>query len=233
VKRFAVGETVIRRDVYQGRVWSEQALRVIADTEKALVTACCPGSGRRWPSLYARASAAGDRSLRNEAFQAMAAGAWDLTPGAWQETVMLIWKPPTQWFSVNAFYDVADHRLRNWYINFEHPIRRSQNGFDSLDLVLDLVIAPNLTDLVWKDEDEYALVRDLGIVTDTEHQALEDARGQVLTMLDHRTGPFAETEPWTAWYWNETWQAPALPTTPSLYFPSGPSPRARGAGSAT
>ncbi|MFH8476208.1 DUF402 domain-containing protein [Streptomyces sp. NPDC018000] len=214
MRRFGIGETVVRRDVYRGRVWSEQAMRVVADTDEALVTACCPGAGRRWPSLYARASIDGDRSLRTEAFDAMVTGNWDLTSGVWQETVMLVWKPPVEWFSVNAFYDAAGHRLRNWYVNFEHPIRRTGNGFDSLDLVLDLVIAPDLADWTWKDEDEYAHVRRLGIVSDGEHRALEHARAQVLAMLDHRTGPFSDTEPWPAWRWDGAWRVPELPGRP-------------------
>ncbi|MFD9359718.1 hypothetical protein [Streptomyces sp. NPDC060031] len=49
---FERGQTVVRRDVHRsGRVWSEQALRVVADTGEALVTACAPGAQARWPAL--------------------------------------------------------------------------------------------------------------------------------------------------------------------------------------
>jgi len=54
MRSFETGETVVRRDVYRGRVWSGQALRVIADTGTALVTACCPGAEALRPSPYAR-----------------------------------------------------------------------------------------------------------------------------------------------------------------------------------
>ncbi|MEV8312252.1 hypothetical protein AB0P36_34400 [Streptomyces flavidovirens] len=100
VKTFTTGETVVRRDVHRsGRVWSEQALRVIADTSEALVTACTPGAQARWPALYAKARAEGDRTVRTEACDAMAAGEWELAPGVWQETELLLWKPPGAWFS--------------------------------------------------------------------------------------------------------------------------------------
>ncbi|MEV0126610.1 DUF402 domain-containing protein [Streptomyces sp. NPDC050703] len=72
----------------------------------------------------------------------------------WQETELLLWKPPTAWFSINAFFTAAG--LRNWYVNFEHPTRRSEAGFDTFDLTVDLVIDPDLTSWQWKDEDEYA-----------------------------------------------------------------------------
>ncbi|MGI5484711.1 hypothetical protein [Streptomyces lavendofoliae] len=42
--------------------------------------------------------------------------------------------------------------------------------------------------------DEYAHVRRLGIVTDTEHQAVDAAREEALGMLTERTGAFAYAE---------------------------------------
>lgn len=122
--RFETGQTVVRRDVHgSGRVWSEHALRVVADTSEALVAACPPGAETRWPALYVKARDDGDRSVRTEAFDAMATGVWELADAVWQETELLVWKPPAAWFSVNAFYTGAG--LRNWYVNFEHPTRRT------------------------------------------------------------------------------------------------------------
>ncbi|MGW4559130.1 hypothetical protein ACWEOV_36695 [Streptomyces sp. NPDC004365] len=54
-ERCAAGEAVVRRDVHHsGRVWSEQALRVVADGAEALVTACAPGGELRRPWRYVR-----------------------------------------------------------------------------------------------------------------------------------------------------------------------------------
>ncbi|MEW1724721.1 DUF402 domain-containing protein [Streptomyces sp. NPDC093109] len=214
MRGFETGQTVVRRDVHRsGRVWSELALRVVSDTGEALVTACAPGAQARWPALYAQARAEGDRAVRTEAFDAMATGEWELAAGVWQETDLLLWKPPTAWFSVNAFF-VPDsgggRRLRNWYVNFEHPTRRTEDGFDTLDLTVDLVVAPDLTGWEWKDEDEYAHVRRLGIVSDAEHRAVDDARGEVLAMLTARSGVFAQAERWAAWRWEPAWPTPCL-----------------------
>ncbi|WP_331754006.1 DUF402 domain-containing protein [Streptomyces sp. NBC_00826] len=141
MQRFETGQTGVRRDVHRsGRVWSEHALRVVADTSEALVAACAPGAETRWPAMYVRARADGDRSVRTEAFDAMATGTWELTDAVWQETGLLLWKPPAAWLSVNAFYTCAG--LRNWYVNFEHPTRRTTAGFDTFDLAVDLVVAP-------------------------------------------------------------------------------------------
>ncbi|MFF3315866.1 hypothetical protein ACFYV5_10185 [Streptomyces sp. NPDC003035] len=51
----------------------------------------------------------------------MAAGEWDLEDGVWQERELLMWKPPGEWSSINAFFTGAG--LRNWYVNFERPTR--------------------------------------------------------------------------------------------------------------
>ncbi|MFG2484678.1 hypothetical protein ACGFSI_18170 [Streptomyces virginiae] len=91
MRRFETGRTVVRRDVHRtGRVWSEQALRVVVDTDEALVSACAPGAEARWPALYAKARDEADRSVRTEAFEAMASGRWELATGVWQETDLLL-----------------------------------------------------------------------------------------------------------------------------------------------
>ncbi|MYS37520.1 uncharacterized protein DUF402 [Streptomyces sp. KhCrAH-43] len=213
VRGFGVGETVVRRDVHRtGRVWSEHALRVVADTDEALVTACAPGAEVRWAALYAKARDSGERSARTDAFDALAQGQWDLTVAVWQETDLLLWKPPATWFSVNAFFvpDGEGRRLRNWYVNFEHPTRRTADGFDTFDLTVDLLIGPDLARWEWKDEDEYAHVRRLGIISDAEHRAVEDARDQALAMLAARAGIFAQADRWARWTWEPTWPAPRL-----------------------
>lgn len=209
MRAFDMGKTVVRRDVYRGRVWSEQALRVIADTGEVLVTACRPGAEALWPSLYTESRAGDDRAVRTAAFDVMATGEWELAPGLWQDTELLLWKPAGEWFSVNAFFTGTG--LRNWYVNFEHPTTRTDDGFDTFDLAVDLVIDPDLSTLTWKDEDEYAHVRRLGIVSDTEHRAVELARAQVVAMLDERTGPFADADRWAAWRWDPSWSPPRFP----------------------
>ncbi|MFJ9469345.1 DUF402 domain-containing protein [Streptomyces caniferus] len=210
MRSFEVGETVVRRDVHRsGRVWSEHALRVLADTSEALVAACAPGAEVRWAALYTKARAVGDRSVRTEAFHVMVTGEWELTDSRWQQTELLLWKPPGSWFSINALYTTAG--LRNWYVNFEHPTTRTVDGFDTFDLTVDLVVDPDLSSWQWKDEDEYAHVRRLGIVTDTEHRTVDMARAQVLAMIEERSRPFADIAAWRSWRWDPAWPTPRLP----------------------
>ncbi|MGW3495742.1 DUF402 domain-containing protein [Streptomyces sp. NPDC001020] len=214
MRGFETGETVVQRNVHRsGRVWSEQALRVVADTSEALVTACAPGAQARWPTLYVKARADGNRSARTEVFEALAMGRWELTDSQWQGTELLLWNPPGTWFSVNAFYvpDGEGRRLRNWYVNFERPAVRTAAGFDTFDLTVDLLVDPDLSRWRWKDLDEYAHARRLGVITDSEHHAVDDARAHVLAMLEERSGPFGAAAAWTSWRWDPAWPIPRLP----------------------
>ncbi|WP_037801528.1 DUF402 domain-containing protein [Streptomyces sp. LaPpAH-108] len=203
----------MRRDVHHGgdvrHVWSEHALRVLTDTGDVLEAACAPGAETRWPALYAKSLAEDDRSKRTGAFDALAAGTSEQMSGRWRDTELRAWKPSTAWFSVNAFYTGTG--LRNWYVNFERPMLRTPDGFDTFDLAVDLLIAPDLAHWQWKDEDEYAHARRLGLITDTDHRAVDAARGEVLAMLGGRAGPFADAGAWSTWRWNGTWATPRLP----------------------
>ncbi|NML52664.1 DUF402 domain-containing protein [Streptomyces sp. R302] len=210
---FEPGDTVVRRDRRpSGRPWSEHALRAVADTEEALVAACAPGAQVRRPVLYEAARKSGDRMERGEALEQLAAGDWQLTEACWHDTELLLWKPPEAWYSVNAFFTPPpDGCLRHWYVNFEHPIRRTGDGFDTFDLAVDLIVSPDLGRHAWKDEDEYAHARRLGVIDDTEHAAVSAARDEVLALIAARAGVFAHADHWAAWRWNPSWPLPRLP----------------------
>ncbi|WP_406730138.1 hypothetical protein [Streptomyces sp. NBC_01794] len=130
-------------------------LRVVDDTDTALVTACAPGAETRWPSLYAKARTDGDRSVRTEAFEAMARGS-GARPGA---------VAGHRTAAVEAAGGVVQHqrllhrpRAAELVRDFEHPTRRAEGRFDTFDLAVDLVIDPDPARWQWKDEDEYAHV---------------------------------------------------------------------------
>ncbi|WP_299542431.1 hypothetical protein [uncultured Streptomyces sp.] len=54
-------------------------------------------------------------------------------------------------------------------------------------------------------------MRRLGIVTDTEHEAVDAARDEVLAMLTERSGIFAQAQRWASWRWDAAWPTPCLP----------------------
>jgi predicted RNA-binding protein associated with RNAse of E/G family len=214
---FEAGQTVVRRDVFRGRMWSAQALRVVRDTPEALIVACRPGAEGLAPTTWIASLLNGGGDGRQQALLDLASGDWRLASWRWRSTVLLLWNPPGTYFSVNAFYDPADnHRLDRWYVNFQRPWRRTAIGFDTFDLLVDLVVAPDRSGWVWKDEDEYAQARRLGVVSEADHAAVEAARGQVVAMIEHGDGPFASEAGWDRWHSDPSWPAPVLPPAVDL-----------------
>ncbi|NUQ99244.1 MAG: DUF402 domain-containing protein [Streptomyces sp.] len=212
MRRFLPGETAVRRDVFRERVWSALALRVVADAPEALVLGCRPGAEMRAPTNWIDWLLTGDATARSRAVPDLARGQWQLGRWSWRDTAHLQWVPADAWFSVNAFYDPADgHRLTHWYVNFQHPMRRTAIGFDTFDLLLDLVISPDLSQRTWKDEDEYAHGRRLGVVSESDHLAVEESRAEAVAMIEARLGPFAPDAGWRDWDSAPDQSAPELP----------------------
>jgi predicted RNA-binding protein associated with RNAse of E/G family len=109
-----------------------------------------------------------------------------------------------------------DHRLDRWYVNFQRRLRRTAIGFDTFDLLVDLVVAPDRSSWVWKDEDEYAQARRLGVVSETDHAVVEAAREQALEMITRSEGPFVPEAGWTRWHPDPSWPTPVLPPAAAL-----------------
>ncbi|MBE1609107.1 DUF402 domain-containing protein [Actinopolymorpha pittospori] len=165
----------------------------------------------RWPGVQGLVATESlhlaDTSSRAEALTALASGRWELGKRTWQGTTTLNLMLPGSYFSVILFF--RDNDFARWYVNFERPYRRTEIGIDTLDLLLDLVIDPDLS-FRWKDEDEYRQGRRLGIITDAEHHRVKQARDQVIALFEQRTGPFAEH--WQSWRRSAEWPTPTLPT---------------------
>ncbi|WP_020578561.1 DUF402 domain-containing protein [Actinopolymorpha alba] len=143
----------------------------------------------------------------------LAAGKWELAAWTWETNTKLTLLVPGAYFSVDLFFrDPGD--LVMWYVNFERPFQRTPIGIDTFDLMLDLVIEPD-TSYRWKDEGEYTQARQLGIITDDEHHQVQQAREQVLALLDQRTGPFDER--WRSWRREAHWQLPTLPVNATTW----------------
>jgi len=61
----------------------------------------------------------------------------------------------------------------------------------------------------WKDEDEYAQGRRLGLITDADHYNVGRARERAVALLETRGGPFARHA--STWRVSDQWPIPVLP----------------------
>ncbi|MDH6708258.1 hypothetical protein P3T27_004997 [Kitasatospora sp. MAA19] len=210
---FQPGTTVVRRDVHAGRVWTAMPQRVVDDTGHVLSLAYWPGIESLAPTTWITATRTGDDTTRKQGLEDLAAGTWTLGRYRWTGTELLSHFLAGEWFSVHCFQDAATHEPLRWYVNFEKPHQRRPGiGIDTLDLCLDLVAAPDLSEHHWKDQDEYDQMRRLGLIDDYLHHQVDRARGRAIAMLDDRTGLFAGG--WPTWAPEASWPLPTLPTLP-------------------
>jgi predicted RNA-binding protein associated with RNAse of E/G family len=126
----------------------------------------------------------------------------------WQTHAIVVEGVSGRWFTVGRLYR-EDGALRAWYVNFERPPVWRAGGWDTFDLMVDLVVEPDGR-WHWKDEDEYAHARRLGLIGEEEHRAVEAARGQALALVQDGGGLFGPDAagPWRP---EPGWPLPALP----------------------
>ena len=158
------------------------------------------------PITWIEWARSGDVAVREEGIPNLAKGKWDLEPFTWRDTTLLIRYVNGERFSVSRFFD-RENRCGPWYVDFIQPPRRTEPGIDTFDLFLDLIVANDLSQVHWKDEDEYALGRRLGVIDDATHANVEVARQRVLGLAWE--GLFAEDS--SSWRRDPEWPMPVLP----------------------
>jgi predicted RNA-binding protein associated with RNAse of E/G family len=201
------GATAVVRGLSQGRPWYEQAVRILESGPSSVTSARWPGAATREISFYAQSLRTGDRALREAARDALARGDWELASSTWQWTGVLERVVYDRWVSISRMFD-SDGALLRWYVNFQRPPAWRPDGWDTCDLALDLVIDPDGARR-WKDEDEYAHHLRLGLISDTEHTAVQAAREEAVALVEARGDMFAERGP-QHWRPDPAWSTPSL-----------------------
>jgi hypothetical protein len=199
--RFDIGSVAVRRNVFRGKVRSAWPARVVHDTGDEIAWVCWSGTELTAETSW-RSSGDPQRGLAE-----LASGEWSLGTHLLTDITFLGFQLPDVWFSVLLFFQPSGD-FGIWYVNFEQPYRRTPIGFDTCDHFIDLVFNPDGTHH-WKDEDEYAQGRQLGLVTDAQHAEIERAKDQVFSMFEERTGPFDQR--WLNWRRDPAWPLPVLP----------------------
>ena len=216
---FAEGTTVVRRDMVRGKVWTAAPLRVVHDDGPGgeLLLAHWPGIECRVSTTWIEWLAEGDGSAREQAIPLLVSGGWRLGTWVWRTTAVLSWFGVDEDFSLHRFHNLEDggdelvrqlraalpaHAHRHRHLR---PAGRSRRG-----------TGPEQLD--WKDEDEYAQGRRLGLIGDAEHRRVERARQRALALIESGGGPFAQD--WSDWRVQPDWPLPALPDD-VLDVPSG------------
>jgi predicted RNA-binding protein associated with RNAse of E/G family len=217
VPNFVAGETIVVRDMMWRRTFIAYPQRVISDGGDELVVLLQPGTRGLVPTLYAKSIRDHDEQARAAIFPSIAGNDWTLEEWTWRWTTRLSFMYPDRFYSIRPTWD-AYGELLYFYVNFEAPFRRTAIGVDTCDFEIDLVVQPDLS-YEWKDEDEYAHCRRLGLIGDGLHTLIDDARQHVVGQIEAKLGPFGQS--WDRWSPDPAWSLPSLPPD-TLDIPCAP-----------
>jgi len=211
-----VGSTAVRRDVFRGRVWTEGPVRVLAADRSSVRAALWPGVVTRGTDKFVESSDTRSKALRAAALEDLASGGeWGMAEWTWRWNSVVTELVSGRWFTVAKMYsEAAGGALACWYVNFERPPVWRGSGWDTMDMAVDLVVDRDGA-WHWKDEDEYAQCRRLGLITDAEYVAVEEARDQAVALVEARDGLFAD-DPAERWLPDPAWPRPSLADVPAL-----------------
>lgn len=198
--RWEPGDHVVVRDVWQGVVLTGRPETVVSDEDD--LTALFLAAGTKWMS-------APEYATRTEGYERAAAG--DLGKRAertWRVHHRLMLMRPGDAYSVMGFWRESDRAFMEWYVNMQAPFERTSIGFDTMDHVIDIVVARALGAWQWKDLDEAEKVVELGLASRSQLDEVRGVGESVIAMLERGEAWWTD---WRDFAPDPSWPIPALP----------------------
>lgn len=127
----------------------------------------------------------------------------------WEGHGVLQLQRPGDMHAVWVFWHGAEREFRGWYVNLQEPFRRTQRGFDTQDLELDVVVE---LDGSWhfKDDEMLETWVERGRWSAAEVSAIRREGAAIAEELD--AGRRWWSDHWAAWESDPAWEIPALPS---------------------
>jgi predicted RNA-binding protein associated with RNAse of E/G family len=196
--RFIPGQSIVLRDIVRDKIWAARPFRVIKDTTDLLALYMPTGT----ISTHG-VSINGGRPV----FSDLLRGNWILREEVWQGAGRIRLTIPGKKYSVLLFWD-PDGSLNRWYINLEEPLSRTNFGFDLQDKVLDVIVAPDLSNWYWEDEDELEEAVATGLMSNEEALEFRRVGIDAVNLLLSGKSIF---NVWKNWKPDPSWLVPVLP----------------------
>jgi hypothetical protein len=196
------GQTVVERFLRpDGSIGQHHPLRVVSDDGNALLGWLPEGT----PIIGSRL--ADGRSMREAPLEERFTTPRIRVPDSWRGTSTLRRIADDEWSSVWWFFE-PDGRFRDWYVNLEIPLGRTEAGPDRIDGILDVVVTPG-GGWRWKDEDEAEEAVLAGRLTAEQLATLRAEGERVGELAERGVYPFDGTG--TDFRPDPAWPAPDLP----------------------
>jgi len=192
------GDTVVLRDVSNGRVAMEMPARVVEDSDEHVVLWWPVGTEGRLLQDVDRLEFLRLRHS-DESFE--------LTPNRWHSTDMVVVIPSGAPYALWVFRDEQKKHI-GWYCNLQAPLTRVADGFETCDWTLDVWAGDDLSYWLYKDEDELAWALERGIYDAALGERIRAAGREVVALIERRDPVFGD---WPDWSPPAHWTVPALP----------------------
>ena len=199
------GENSVLRGIVNNKIWIAQSVIVVKDTQKETILLLQPGAQCAIPDKYWRWKRDASHETR---WQMSKRDQIILQDYIWQTNRILMFLEPDKYYSCMLFWDHESDKFNCYYINFQLPYRRSQCGFDTLDLDLDIVIEQDYK-WKWKDEDEYQEGSKEGEIKEEWVNRIEQSKSEVFDRILKRSYPLDGS--WLKWRPDPNWIASKLP----------------------
>jgi hypothetical protein len=202
--RWTPGETVLLQEVWHGRLWAARPLIVVDDSDERLLLWCPIGTIRKVPAPPPTRPRPATRV--EHVTKALALGDWVFADHEWDVSTLWLIEPDSWHATWVSFLSDGSHL--GWYVNFQEPCRRTRNGIQAMDLMLDILVSPNRT-WRWKDHDEFEAVVAAGLYSEATVLAVRHEAESVIQRIEKQSTPFDES--WAAWRPPARWAIPVLP----------------------
>ncbi len=84
-----------------------------------------------------------------------------------------------------------------WYVNLQDPLKRVGAGFTTMDHLLDLLVSPDLRSWEWKDQAEFELAQQAGILSASRATEIRAVGQGVINALRSGAPPWDVS--WATW----------------------------------
>ena len=167
------GEPALWRKLWNGAVMTALPMRVVSDSPGRTVLYLAPDTAFR-----------GVRTPAGTKVRDLAS--WVSKDLVWAGGSLIRLAEPGVWHCVDVEFD-ATGAFIGWYVNLQQPFRRAGSRFDTVDLVLDLVVAP---DHSWrlKDEDDFQrAVADGHLTAEVANRVRAEAERMIAVLVAARS----------------------------------------------
>ncbi len=192
------------QEVWQDRVWAARPMRVVSDYGDRV--ALWFPRGTRWKAPTTPPSRPREENRGERLAACAAAGDWVFRDSTWDVSILSLMREG-DWHAIWVSW-LPDGTHWGWYVNLQRPFTRTELGFETMDLALDVIVDPDRT-WRWKDEDELQTFVERDVFEEEIAERVRDEGLRVIARAERNEPPFSE--PWPDWRPDPAWTMPELP----------------------